>query len=771
MFRNFFHTIRRFKAAFILNVLGLAVAFAAVMMIMMQVRYDLTFDTCYEDAKNIYRLDTRTYMSNNEETALSPRPLADMLAVSSPDIISSCIMSCFFTNNIYYETEKDGRRTHMELTATDVSAGFPEVFGLQMVEGSRSALDEPGSALIPESLARKLFGNEQAAGQAISDKYTVKGVYRDFPRNASLKNEVYTLIPHNENADSWDMWNYSAFMKLADGASPERIINDFMDESVIREMKEKADLALSLHQLHELHFNTGIGYDLFPKTGRTMIIALISVIIVLTVIASINYTNFNISVAPMRVRGLTTRKILGSSSATVRNRLLAESIVLSVSAFMISVIVLHLCGRSGIADLLDADMSVEGNIQIIAAGCVIAMAAGAVSGLYPALYISSFPPAVAFKGNPGLSPEGRNSRNFLIALQFIAAFTLLCITSFIFLQNRYMVNSPLGFDKDEIIVCEINGDINRQSTAFSEEIRQIPGVGNIGFTQALPGSSDFYSTWSRHFNGTEIQFFQIGVSPSFPATMGISIIGGRDFREDDLNSSKDLCIFNRTARDLYGISPGDIGNSLEVIGISDDIRFASFRKEVTPTALVLNRNNRFSYAVIRVKAGSGLKPVRAEIEKCLKKFSPEYELEVHFYDQVLEHTYRREQRTGKLVSLFSLIAIIISVTGVFSLVAFECGYRRTETAIRKVSGASSAELVWMFCRKYATILGLCFIISIPASVIAVRRWFEGFAYHIPVYWWVFPSVFLAIASVTLATVIWQSWSTANENPVNNLRTE
>lgn len=202
----------------------------------------------------------------------------------------------------------------------------------------------------------------------------------------------------------------------------------------------------------------------------------------------------------------------------------------------------------------------------------------------------------------------------------------------------------------------------------------------------MPGSSDFYSTWSRHFNGTEIQFFQIGVSPSFPATMGISIIGGRDFREDDLNSSKDLCIFNRTAGDLYGISPGDIGNNLEVIGISDDIRFASFRKEVTPTALVLNRNNRFSYAVIRVKAGFGLKPVRAEIEKCLKKFSPEYELEVYFYDQVLEHTYRREQRTGKLVSLQSS-EYVSSSASLSALSSSGAGSKASHTISRSTGGS------------------------------------------------------------------------------------
>ena len=771
MFRNFFHTIRCFKAAFILNVLGLAVAFAASMMIMMQVRHDLTFDTCYEDAENIYRLDMRASLSNDTDIAVAPRPLADLFATSSPDITAGCIMAYFFRKDIRYEMTDNGRRTFMELPSVAVSADFPEVFGLNMVEGSWNALHGPGSAVIPASLAERLFGNGPALGKAISDAYTVTGVYKDFPGNASLQNDVYTAIPDEEDTDNWDEWNYYAFMKLSDGTSPEDIIRDFMDDSRIREMAKETDLRLYLHRLHDLHFDTGIGYDVFPKTSRTMIYALISVIFILTVIALINYTNFNISITPMRVRGMVTRKILGSSSTAIRCSIIAESMTFSLAAFLISVFILHLCGMSGMADLTDADISVSGNMPILLAGCVIALIAGGVSSIYPASLISSFPPASAFKGNPGLSPEGKNYRNVLISIQFIAAFSLLCITSFIFLQNRYMVNSPLGFAKDEIIVCEINGDINRKRSVFSEEIRKIPGVGNIGFTQALPGSSDFYSTWYRDFNGTAIQFFQISVSPSFPTAMGISIIEGRDFREDDLNSSTDLCIFNRTARDLYGVSPGDKSYNLEVIGISDDIRLASFRKEVTPGAMILTPQAWYSYAVVRIQAGTDLKAARAGIEKRLENFSPEYTPEVYFYNEVLEHTYRKEQRTGALVSLFSLIAIIISVVGVFSLVTFECGYRRKESSIRKVAGATSWELVRMFCRKYLAILGICFVISIPVSIIVVRRWFESFAYHIPLYWWVFPAVFIAIAAITLATVIWQSWSTANENPVNNLRTD
>ena len=188
-------------------------------------------------------------------------------------------------------------------------------------------------------------------------------------------------------------------------------------------------------------------------------------------------------------------------------------------------------------------------------------------------------------------------------------------------------------------------------------------------------------------------------------------------------------------------------------------------------AFYLNRSPYFQNCMVRVSAGADLKETRQAIEKCLQKYDPEFPFSVRFYDYVLENTYQKEQKAGSLVALFSLIAIVISVVGVFSLVSFECGYRRKESAVRKVVGATSGELVWMFSRKYMAILAICFIISIPASILVVQRWLDGFAYRIPVHWWVFPLVLLAMTAITLATVIWQSWSVANENPVDNLRTE
>lgn len=774
MLRNFFHTIRHFKAAFILNVLGLAVAFAASLMIMMQVRYDLTFDTCYEDAENIYRLDMKS--QSGEEKCVITRPLARMFTESSPHILNGCIMTLMKYGGMY-RTSADDSSPGIYLHFQPASSGFPHVFGLTMLDGNLNALETPNSVIIPASMSMDMFGTVQAVGNVLYGinvrNATVAGVYRDFPRNATLKNVIYsTFFDPQENYDNWQNSNYSLYIKLESGADPDLITENFIKNSPVSG-RDGEDLQLSLRPLDRLHFIQDISFDASPKTSRAMIYSLISIVIVLIVIAGINFNNFSISIAPMRFRNIAARRILGSSLASIRTGIVCETVTVTVLAYILALGVLYLCRLTPVTELIDADISFVRNPGIISAGAVVAMITGIIAGIYPAFYLTAFSPAGSVKGNMGLSRSGKRVRTTLLCIQFTAAFILMTVALFLLQQNRYMLDAPLGFDKDEILVCETSL-VRNKINALQEELKKIPGVENTGCAQAIPGSSDYYMYWSfpdkERYIGTTAMF----VSPSFMKVMGIDIIDGRDFRESDYTDMEyQIGIFNETAGKQYGLFPGEIlGDWLQVIGICDDIKFSSLRKEITPIAFILSpKDYQYSHMFIRILAGTDLKAARQAVENCLEKFYPGYPLPVRFYDSVLEDAYQKEQRTGSLVALFSLIALVISVVGVFSLVSFECGYRRKESAIRKVVGATSGELVWMFCRKYLSILCICFIVSIPFSVIVVQRWLEGFAYHIPLYWWVFPLVLLAITVVTLATVIWQSWSAASENPVDNLRTE
>ena len=777
MLKNLWHVVRHFKAAFILNLLGLAVAFTAFMMIMMQVRHEQTFDRCYDGADRIVRLDVRV---DGDGQAIVNRPLARMFAQSSPEIEASCLMQAV-SGTQFLQIERNGVWQGYSLDYWDVSPGITEVFGFDMIEGDRKALETPHSAIISESMARRLFGNESAVGKLIGrdNQMTVTGVYRDFPRNATIRNILYTSMNPKENYDNWGNWNYYCFVRLSDPASAGRIIEDFKENNrtIFGEdfSWEEDGFDLVLDPLPDLHFKSAGHFDGLPKANRSTVYALISIAFIILLIAGINFTNFSTALTPMRIKGINTRKVLGSTDSEIRTGLVGEIVTVSVTAYALSLLILYLAGMTPLVSLLDCSMALAEHPGIIAAGACASVVLGILSSLWPAFYMTSVPPAMALKGSFGLSPAGKRMRNALVGIQFTSSFALIIAASFMYLQNRFMLKTPLGFEKDQVIVTEINDKIQNSRDAFTEDLKKIAGVENVAFSQFTIAEGDYYMTWGRDYKGENISFTCIPVSHTFLDVMGIEVTEGRNFRNEDETGADGCYIFNETAREQYSMQAGETINGDEIIGFIPDINFASLRQGMSPMAFYMYGNwhwgGMFRTAYIRVAAGTDMKAVRPEIEKTLDRFDPEYPFSVRFYDSILEGTYQKEQRTGSLITLFSLVAIFISIVGVFSLVVFDCQYRRKETAVRKVLGATGTEVTGMFCRTYFILLCVCFAIGAPVAWAAVERWTEGFAYRSPLHWWVFPAAFAAVTAVTILTVVWQSWKTANENSVNNLRSE
>lgn len=781
MLRNLWYVVRHFKTAFILNLLGLAVAFTAFMVIMMQVRHDLNFDRCYDGADCIVRADV---VVSGSPQAIITRPLARMLSESSPEIEAACITQAS-TNTDFWQIESGGVRQGYNLEYWDVSPSITEVFGFDMVEGGMDALETPWSAIIPESLATRIFGGESAVGRVLpatdsndTDR-TITGVYRDFPKNASMKNVVYTSMNPQENYDNWSNWNYYCFMKLDDPASADGIIENFKKNNAEyllgTESWDDGQFQLFLDPLPELHFRSAGMFDGLAKASRSTVNTLIAIAFIILLIAGINFTNFSTALTPMRIKGVNTRKVLGSSDAEIRGGLVGEIVLISLVSFLLSVVLLHLAGMTSLSRLVDCDISLGLNVGIILACAGAAVVLGVLSGLYPAFYMTSLPPALVLKGSFGLSAAGRRLRSVLVGVQFTASFALLIAASFIWLQNRYMLRTPLGFDKDQVIVTDINENILKNEEAFKAELRKFAGIENVALSQFTLSSGDFYMTWGRDIHGESVSFACLPVDHEFLDALGIGVSEGRNFRADDETREIGAYIFNESARRQFDIQLGEKIDGDEVIGFIPDINFASMRQSITPMAFFMYGKNHwgadYQSACVRVAEGSDLKAARKAVEECLKKFDPEYPFNVRFYDSILEDTYQKEQRTGSLISLFSLVAIFISIVGVFSLVVFDCEYRRKEIAVRKVLGSTAAEVTGMFCRSYMVMLAVCFFIGAPLAWMSADKWLQSFAYRTPLHWWVFPAAFATVAALTALTVIWQSWRAAGENPVNNLKSE
>jgi putative ABC transport system permease protein len=277
------------------------------------------------------------------------------------------------------------------------------------------------------------------------------------------------------------------------------------------------------------------------------------------------------------------------------------------------------------------------------------------------------------------------------------------------------------------------------------------------------------------YHDKDIQYKLIPVSPSFLETMGVRPVEGRTFREEDARSPRGAYVFNEKARTTYGLVLNEQINNIEIVGFIPDILFASLRSEMPPLALlVCGANDRWStlrYAYIRVKAGTDMRAAIDHVRTTLKAFDNAYPFDVRFYDEVLQRTYEKERNFSTLISLFSLVAILISIVGVFGLVVFDSEYRRKEISLRKVFGSTTGEILLLFNKTYLRILVLCFVVAAPVAWYAVSRWLENFAYRTPLYWWVYVSAFVLVALLTIATVTFQNWRAANMNPAEGIKAE
>ncbi|MDR2809226.1 MAG: ABC transporter permease [Tannerellaceae bacterium] len=778
--RNFLAVLRRFKMAVALNILGLSVAFAAFMMIMMQVDYDRNFDRSHPHADRIYRAEVSAVMGNDWQ-AIVNRPLIDAFIASSPHIVGGTYFNLPW--QIFFSVESQGEKHFFLENALTASPGFPDVFTPDMLEGSDRALDDPEKALIPESLARKLFADEPATGKQLigRDKtYTVGGVFRDFPANASTPNVIYLPIPPEENAHNWGNWNYLAYLRVNEPENAEGLFDNFKKNFDFSAMQSwNSNLAetfsIRLTPLAETHFSTDVTYDTAPKSSRTTLLILFGIAFVIVLIAGINYTNFSAALTPKRIKSINTQKVLGGDEGVIRFALLSEAVAIGLIAYLIALVTIVAAKSTPLAGLVDADLSLAAHPRLTALTGVLALLTGLLAGIYPARYMTSFPPALVLKGSFGLSPKGRQLRNVLISVQFIASFALIIGASFMYLQNRFMQHTSLGFGKDQLIVAYINDNINKGLDAFGNQLKNFAGIQDVTYSQFLLSSGDQYMGWGRDYHDREINYQCLPVDPSFLKVMEIDITEGRNFREEDALTRHGAYIFNEKARNSLDLALNDHIDSAEIIGFMPDVKFASLRKEVSPMAFYVwgtqnwGINPRTAY--VKVKAGSDMRAAIEHVRNTLKEFDNEYPFNVRFFDEVLDRTYQKEQKLGTLISLFSLVTILISIVGVFGLVVFDSEYRRKEISLRKIFGSTTGGILLLFNKVYLRILALCFILAAPPAWYAVSRWLENFAYRTPLHWWVYPAAFAVVALFTIAVVTFQNWRAANANPVENIKAE
>lgn len=780
--RNFISVLRRFRMATFLNIAGLAVAFAAFIIILIQIDFERNFDRCHPTADRVYRVELD---GTDVFSRILPRGLIEEVIRSSPHIEAGSLIFPYSPAIYFTVTENEKREGFHELVQTCHPA-LTRIFDFPVIEGDINCLNDPEKLILPASIARKMFGDQLAVGKTLHAEedimskdgvreFTVGAVYKDFPENTQMRNLIYISID-NSQLNNFGSSSYVCFL-LLDNRESAQIVTDNFNANFDFSKIGDSDKRMKLTPLTDIYYmNESQDGTIFRSGNKEVTMLLFFIALLIIIVAAINFTNFSTSLTPMRIKSINTQKVLGSPDNVLRRALLAEAAIISMVAWIASLFLVIILKRSEALPFIEANLSIGNNIPIVLLTGVVALVTGLIAGLYPSWYVTSFPPALVLKGSFGLSPSGRKLRTVLIGVQYVVSILLIIGACFVRLQNNYMRDYSLGFDKDQIAIVCLSSDIYVKShETYVNRLKEFAGIEDVAFSLEKVGSQDGYSTNSASVKDNDFQFFMIFVSENFLRVMGIPVEEGRDFSQTDEISETPSYIFNRTAKSAVGMEAGDKLDSWasgNIVGMAGDVKFTSLRQNENNIGFITGKlPYPLTVSYIRLKAGVDVNAAVSHIRKTMADIDPAYPVDIEFYDAVFNELYHKEENLRSLITVFSLLAIIISLVGVFGLVVFDTQYRRKEIGIRKVHGATIHEVLEMLNRSYVYIVLICFIITVPIGYYAIGKWLESFAYKTPMYWWVYLLALIVVLAITIVTVTYQSWRSANANPVDSLKTE
>ena len=771
-----------------LNILGLTAAFAALYIILVQVHHDLSFNKSLKDSDRIYVL-TKKEINQSEYSSYLCRPLGEYVVNSSPDIEAGGCGG--ITGNPITVRVSDGQ-SPVSISIAAMNKGARDVFGFELVTGNWDDLTGTGFAL-SESAAKRL-------GVQVGDviKYydgsawreiSIVVIYKDMPKHSDLSS-FEMLADFGDNCiNEWSEFSFNYFLKLRKGADPNAIVEvakpvtrRFFNEMTGKEATDE-DVKFGLYpvRLTDMYFDSNSYFAPGKAGNKTTTMTLLVIAIFVVVIAFINYINFFFAMLPLRLRSINTRKILGSSRFQLVMSSVGESVLMVAVSLALAVGVVVLFKQSTLASLIDTSLDFGQNGGVVALTIGLALLISIAASIYPALFATSFNLAFALKGTFGTTQKGKAFRIGLIGLQFTVSIVLIICAIFVHEQRRFMMNHEMGFDQECLLQSQVSWNLANNREAVESKLKADAAIKDVAWGDG-PFIQDSRMSWGRKVRGEDAGWQVYPVSWNFLRFMGIDIIEGRDFAAVD-EQSNGVYIFNKTAKDKYQITLEDqIGGHdsqvAEIAGFCEDFNFASLRQGIEPFAFYVYGKDPWHICMrlfIRTEAGVDVPALMERITQMLNDLDPTMgdgmSYEVWPFSQSIENQYKKELNLSKLVTLFTVLAIVISLMGVFGLVMFETEHRRKEIGIRRVNGATEGEILAMFNVRFVKIVLVCFVIAVPLSIVIMHRYLEGFAYRAPLHWWVFALALLAVLAVTVAVVTLRSLRAATVNPVKSLRSE
>lgn len=807
-FRNFLTTLRRYKISSLLNVIGLTLAFTAFYVIMTQVWWELGYNRSLHEADRIYLVENEDWYEPGKWSSWLNRPVLERVIASTAGVeVGGCMWGGFGSGTCWTSNEPSFGYNKFSASCGSVSLPFLDVFAFRSVEGDVHDLGKPKSVIVSREAAERMRVGVGSLIWVDTDEpqpdgaMEVVAVFEDFPDNSLLGECEVVKNLGETNLYTTSEWSFNYFVKFRPGADPDEFARQWtnVNQEMQREAAEKRAAAgdaaddddesgiygVRLSPVSELYFESDSQAPCRQGSVVTTY-TLLGIAVLVIVLAFINFVNFFFALVPVRIRTVNTFKVFGAPASSLRFNFVFEAFGLVLIALLAAWYVSFALQGTEFASYISASLALSQNLEVVGLVAVVAFVMALAASLYPAWYITSFAPALVVKGSFGGTRSGRRLRTLLLGVQFFISIGLIIATSFIRLQHDYMMHYDMGFDKENLLAVRLSErgavsyDALRQKLLSDPQVKDVTGatsrlvsVGRMGL--------------GREFKGRQVAFQSYVVQPDFLRVMGIPITDGRDFLESDFDKELGTMIFNEAARREFEMQVGDRINGFvspdeQIVGFCADFNFKPLQYGVSPFCFYLlpKKIQQENYwhlphvVYVRMTPGADIAAVTAHIRRCIAEVDPRTEpgdIVVRVFDEELGLEYDNERKLTAIVGLFALLAVVIALMGVFGLVLFETQHRRREIAVRRVMGASRGEILAMFNRRYVMLVAVCFVLAVPVSIWAVRHWLAGFAYAVPLYWWVFALALAGVLAVTALTVTVRSWRAVNENPAESVKSE
>ena len=797
MFKNYLkialRNIRRHPGFSFINITGLAIGMACCILIVLFVRDELSYDSCHAKADQIYRVIKKTETQGEMTTSIStPPPLGPALIHDFPEIVnyvrfikpSREEILIGYKEKKFYET----RFFFADQTVFDI-------FSFPLIKGNpETALQESYSVLITEEMADKYFGEENPLGRVLNfnnkDDYQITGVLKNIPHNSHFRFDFlasfatlnhYFILP----LDDWGSCAFSTYLQIPEKYSAVEMEKKFAGflRSHVGEDHFLKDL--HLQPLTSIHLHSHFKDEIEANGDMAYVYIYSAIALLILLIASINFINLSTARYLNRAREVGMRKVLGANRSQVIRQYLGESVFLTFIALPVSLVLVELF-LPVFNSLVRKELTVGyiHNFPFALAIVGVTFFVGAVSGIYPALFLSAFQPTRIFRGVVQSGPSRSRLRSILVLAQFSISILLIACTLIINNQLNYIRNKKLGFDKEHVLVLPLKErSILYMYQSIRNELLQNPNVIKVAIASDAPGQTGVNRNpfLPEGFDKADrILIHNIRVDFDFIETMGIEIAEGRGFSSEFATDASQAFILNEAAvRKIGWESP--LGKQLEwfpggdrykkgvVIGVVKDFHFMSLHREIEPLILHIWPRS-YSNILIRIRPGD-IRGTLAYVQKIWNRLAPNFPFVYSFLDEDFDRLYKSEERLGRIFIYFSLLSIFIASLGLIGLASYSAEQRTKEIGIRKILGASVSNIVLLLSREFTRWALLANIIAWPLAYAIMRSWLQNFAYRAGIGLGTFLLTAILTFLIAMVSVGYQSLRAALADPVKSLRYE